>query len=228
MDRTVADVIVVLTRPSITQSKQLYICISEINKMLSLLNPIDNLMNVLRDHKTSLTQEEALKQLENPESGVIITRKYRLVPPSEPRANLFPAMTHTYLGDVLDHCIMITENLQQLKRSSDNLIDLIFNTISATQNESMKQLTMVTIIFLPLTFITGFFGMNFDEAKFKEIHNGPWYFWACAAPTTFFVILILMRDMIYGYVVRVFQRRHIVSIRRKKKKRRQSMTRSTR
>lgn len=41
--------------------------------MLSLLNPIDNLMNVLRDHKTNLSQDDAVKQLENPESGVIIT-----------------------------------------------------------------------------------------------------------------------------------------------------------
>jgi Mg2+ and Co2+ transporter CorA len=148
----------VLTSPSINQSKRLYICISEINKMLSSLNPIDNLMNVLRDHKTDLSQEEALKTLDNPESGVIIT-----------------PMTHTYLGDVLDHCITITENLQQLKRASDNLIDLIFNTISSGQNESMKQLTIVTIIFLPLTFITGFFGMNFPEAKFPEVNNGIWY-----------------------------------------------------
>lgn len=148
----------VLTSPSINQSRSLYICISEINKMMSLLNPIDNLMNVLRDHKTNLSQAEALKELQNPESGVIIT-----------------PMTHTYLGDVLDHCIMITENLHQLKRSSDNLINLIFNTISANQNESMKQLTIVTIIFLPLTFITGFFGMNFVEELFPEIHNGIWY-----------------------------------------------------
>lgn len=66
----------VLTSPSITQSKQLYLCVSELNKMLSLLNPIDNLMNVLRDHKTALSQEEALKQLENPDSGVIITPMY--------------------------------------------------------------------------------------------------------------------------------------------------------
>lgn len=148
----------VLTSPSIRQSKSLYICISEINKMLSFLNPIDNLVNVLRDHKTYLTHEQALEELENPSSGVIIT-----------------PMTHTYLGDVLDHCIIITEALQQLKQSSDNLINLIFNTISANQNESMKQLTIVTIIFLPLTFITGFFGQNFAEDGFPEIQNGIWY-----------------------------------------------------
>ena len=121
----------VLTAPNTHQSRSLYICISEINKLLSFLNPIDNLVNSLRDHRTGLDQEQAMLQLENPASGVIVT-----------------PMTHTYLGDVLDHCIIITENLQQLKRSCDNLIDLIFNTISAGQNESMKQLTAVTIIFL--------------------------------------------------------------------------------
>lgn len=148
----------VITSPSIKQSKRLYICISEINKMLRFLLPIDNLVNVLRDHRTTLTQTQAERELQNPASGVIVT-----------------PMTHTYLGDVLDHCIITTESLQQLKQSSENLINLIFNTITANQNQSMTQLTTVTIIFLPLTFITGFFGQNFDEEKFPEIHNGIWY-----------------------------------------------------
>lgn len=148
----------VLTSPSMKQSRALYICISEINKMLRFLNPIDNLVNVLRDHRSTLTQEQATRDLEDPSTGVLVT-----------------PMTHTYLGDVLDHCIIITEALQQLKQSSENLINLIFNTISANQNESMKQLTIVTIIFLPLTFITGFFGQNFAEETFPEIHHGIWY-----------------------------------------------------
>ncbi|KAH7308113.1 hypothetical protein B0I35DRAFT_483394 [Stachybotrys elegans] len=191
----------VLTAPSISQSRGLYICTSEINKLLSFLNPIDNVVNVLRDHVTNLTQDEAMRELNNPRSGVIVT-----------------PMTHTYLGDVLDHCIIITENLQQLKQSSDNLIDLIFNTISATQNESLKQLTVVTIIFLPMTFITGFFGQNFDPEGFPEIHNGIWYFWACAVPTAFATIVIVMRDVIYTWFVRLFQRRHIIDVRKRRKR----------
>ncbi|KAM6477680.1 hypothetical protein HDV62DRAFT_202482 [Trichoderma sp. SZMC 28011] len=195
----------VLTSPSIKQCKDLYICISEINKMLRFLNPIDNLVNVLRDHRTSLTHEQAVLELENPASGVIVT-----------------PMTHTYLGDVLDHCIIITEALEQCKQSSENLINLIFNTISANQNESMKQLTTVTIIFLPLTFITGFFGQNFPSDGFPEINNGIWYFWACAVPTAFATVLILMREMIYAWFVRVIQRKRVLSNRKRNKAKRKT------
>ena len=143
----------VLTRPTISHTKQLYIITTEINKMLSFINPITNLINALRDHKTDMTQEAAMKVLQNPLQGVIIT-----------------PMTFTYLGDVLDHCILITESLTQIRGSADGMIDLIFNTVSASQNESMKQLAAVSIIFLPLTFLSGYFGQNFEP--FDELRRG--------------------------------------------------------
>lgn len=148
----------VLTSPSITQCRQLYVCTSEINKMLRFLNPIETLVKGLRDHRAKRTESEPAGSQSSGAGDVTIS-----------------PITHTYLGDVLDHCIVITEQLQQLKQSSDNLISLIFNTISAAQNRSMTQLTMVTIIFMPLTFMTGFFGMNFEEASFPDIHQPIWY-----------------------------------------------------
>lgn len=136
----------VLLHPSITQTRNLYIIQSEVNKMTSLITPITSLISALRDHKTVLSQDSAMQQLQNPLQGVVIT-----------------PMTYTYLGDVYDHCILISENLSNIRKAADGLIDLIFNTISAYQNESMKQLTVVTIIFLPLTFLTGYFGQNFTQ-----------------------------------------------------------------
>ncbi|KAJ4415408.1 hypothetical protein N0V82_007347 [Gnomoniopsis sp. IMI 355080] len=194
----------VLTRPNVTHTKKLYIIINEINKILTFINPIINLINALRDHKTEMSQESAALHLQDPSRGVIIT-----------------PMTHTYLGDVLDHCVLITESLSGIKSQADGLIDLIFNTISAYQNESMKQLTLATIFFLPLTFLTGYFGQNFEP--FTDLERGVSFFWIIAAPMSFVVILVLMREMIIEWVKSRFQRRGILrarKIRQKQKKKR--------
>lgn len=143
----------VLTRPDVTHTKKLYIIICEINKILAIINPVVNLINALRDHKTEMSQESATLHLQDPQKGVIIT-----------------PMTHTYLGDVLDHCVLITESLNSIKSQADGLISLIFNTISAYQNESMKQLTLATLFFLPLTFLSGYFGQNFQP--FPDLDRG--------------------------------------------------------
>ena len=104
-----------------------------------------------------------------------------------------------YLGDAEDHALLIQDSYDQMRRSADNLVDLIFNTVSATQNESMKQLTLVTCFFLPLSFLTGYFGMNFATFTAVQDHSDG-YFWYIAAPVSVFVLLVLLRDSILRYI----------------------------
>ncbi|KAI0844857.1 hypothetical protein F5Y00DRAFT_266178 [Daldinia vernicosa] len=182
--------------PKITDCKFLYIVISEVSKLYNLINPIQTLIGALRDHKTKLSDTATARELQNPNEGVIIS-----------------PMTCTYLGDVYDHCYLITEGLNQIKELANHMINLTFNTVSTNQNESMKQLTMVTIIFLPLTFLTGYFGQNFEH--FAPITGDVSYFWWIAIPVMVATILILMRHTIFAWVVRIRQRNDVRSIRRK-------------
>ncbi|KAH7471922.1 hypothetical protein FOMA001_g13249 [Fusarium oxysporum f. sp. matthiolae] len=148
----------VLTRPSLQQSKDLYIIASEISKMRSFIQPTINIINAMRDHKSLAPsiEQTAAEDLRDPTKGVIVT-----------------PLTYIYLGDVLDHCVLINDSLWQISKAADGMVDLIFNTITAYQNEALKQLTMMTIIFLPMTFLTGYFGQNFDP--FPELANGITY-----------------------------------------------------
>ncbi|WRT63134.1 uncharacterized protein IL334_000037 [Kwoniella shivajii] len=100
----------------------------------------------------------------------------------------FSPMTKVYMGDVIDHLEITVGSLEQFVNTCDHLTDYVFNVLSFQTNESMERLSIVTVVFLPLTFIASYFGMNFDD--FPELHQSVSYFWKVAIPctTAFFVI----------------------------------------
>lgn len=69
--------------------------------------------------------------------------------------------TRDYFRDVVDHLTRLNELLDGMRDLISGALDVYLSTVSNRLNEVMKQLTLVTVIFLPLTFITGFFGQNF-------------------------------------------------------------------
>lgn len=69
--------------------------------------------------------------------------------------------TRDYFRDVVDHLTRLNELLDGMRDLISGALDVYLSTVSNRLNQVMKQLTLVSVIFLPLTFITGFFGQNF-------------------------------------------------------------------
>jgi magnesium transporter len=66
-----------------------------------------------------------------------------------------------YLRDAYDHCIQIMDLVESYKEITSSIIDLYLSMVSNRMNEIMKVLTIISVIFIPLTFIAGIYGMNF-------------------------------------------------------------------
>ncbi|KFY59146.1 hypothetical protein V496_05767 [Pseudogymnoascus sp. VKM F-4515 (FW-2607)] len=185
----------VLTEPNIKHTRELYLLTSETATMRNFISPIATLIRALRDRTAAPNSPASTNNntLTRHESGPSVSHTSTV--------DVSP-LAHTYLGDVEDHCLSILSELDQIATSASGLISLIFNTISAYQNESMRQLTVVTVILLPLTVITGFYGMNFEH--FAALDNDTNYFWSIAAPVAVGMGLLMMREMIVRWFKKVF------------------------
>ncbi|MHA7058760.1 magnesium/cobalt transporter CorA [Aquimarina sp. M1] len=78
--------------------------------------------------------------------------------------------TQFYLRDLYDHIIQVSESIDIYREMIWGLMDMYMTTISNKMNEVMKVLTIIASIFIPLTFLAGMYGMNFEyipELKFK-------------------------------------------------------------
>ena len=95
--------------------------------------------------------------------------------------NMISENTRLYLRDTYDHCARIIDLLEMYREMASSLLDTYLSSVSQRMNDVMKVLTVFATIFLPLTFITGLYGMNFNTASpwnMPELHWRYGYFYA--------------------------------------------------
>ncbi len=99
-----------------------------------------------------------------------------------------------YFGDVYDHVVHLIDSLDTYKDLTSALMDIYINTLNTRMNEVMKVLTIISTIFIPLTFIVGVYGMNFNTEK--SPWNMPELNSAYGYPVVMGIMLIIVIGMI--------------------------------
>ena len=99
-------------------------------------------------------------------------------------SELMSDMTRTYLRDVYDHAVQIIEIVETYRDLASGLADMHMTVVSNRINEVMKVLTIFASIFIPVTFIAGVYGMNFDNIPELHYKNGYFVFWGIIITVT--------------------------------------------
>ena len=97
--------------------------------------------------------------------------------------------TAVFIRDVYDHTIQVIEMIETFRDVTSGLLDLYMSSISNRMNEIMKVLTIIATIFIPITFIAGIYGMNFEFMPELKWHLGYLFAWGIIIVITLLMIL---------------------------------------
>ena len=104
---------------------------------------------------------------------------------SGPQLSSFEDPTLVFLRDCLDHAIRTVERIDHCRELLKGLLELHLSTLSHQTNQAMQTLTVIATIFIPLSFVAGLYGMNFDT---RSPWNMPELAWAYGYPAVLAVM----------------------------------------
>ncbi|MDX1586164.1 MAG: magnesium/cobalt transporter CorA [Balneolaceae bacterium] len=102
-----------------------------------------------------------------------------------------------YLRDVYDHMVQIIDNIDNYRDMILGMHDMYMSQVSNKMNEVMKVLTIIATIFIPITFIAGVYGMNFDPGA--SPYNMPELSWYWGYPAAWASMIIVAAIMVYYF-----------------------------
>ncbi len=102
-----------------------------------------------------------------------------------------------YMRDCYDHTVQVMDMVETYRELTSGLMDVYLSSVSNKMNEIMKLLTVISSIFIPLTFIAGVYGMNFNTARSPL--NMPELDWYWGYPLCWLLMLGVSGSLIYFF-----------------------------
>jgi len=147
-----------------------------VDNYFSVLERIGGKIEEIEEELVSNPKPQTLQAIHNLKRDTIFLRKsvwpLREVASSLGRGDspLIKKGTGIFLRDIYDHTIQVIDNIEAFRDTLSSMLDIYLSSVSNRMNEIMKVLTIFAAIFIPLTFIAGIYGMNFEfmpELKWK-------------------------------------------------------------
>jgi magnesium transporter len=112
-------------------------------------------------------------------------------------SELITADTKIYLRDCYDHVVQAMDMIETYRELASGMLDVYLSSVSNRMNEVMKVLTIIATIFIPLTFIAGIYGMNFDPDRSPL--NMPELRWYYGYPFSLALMAVVALALVYYF-----------------------------
>ncbi len=154
-----------------------------VDNYMPLLDSMDEEIDQLEDKVLARPEPQILDRILNLKHAVMTLR--RILNPQREVINRlsrdeFPMIdrqSRIYFRDIYDHLVRIQDLTESMRDMLAGMMDIYLNSNSLRLNEVMKALTIVSTIFLPLSFLSGVFGMNFRYIPFADHPLGFYATW---------------------------------------------------
>ena len=148
-----------------------------------LMEKLDEKIESLQDDVMSNPTPALLREINDLKQMIITLRKTIwplrdvIVRMERRDSSLIADSTRVYLRDVYDHTIHIMDTIETFRDLVSGILDIYLSSSSNRLNEVIKFLTIISTIFIPLTFLAGVYGMNFRPFPELDWRDGYFYFW---------------------------------------------------
>lgn len=113
------------------------------------------------------------------------------------KSSLISPEVQVYLRDCYDHAVQVIDIISTYRELASSLMDVYLSSVSNKMNEVMKLLTVISTIFIPLTFIAGVYGMNFNpEASPWNMPELNWYW---GYPVCLLAMMAIALGLVYFF-----------------------------
>lgn len=196
--------------PEITHHKTAYLFYMVVDQLVDAMFPVldqlDDATDEVEDRIIQRPDTATLSELSDLKRAVVDLRKVlgaqrdvfqrlttsAISDPQSSVASEFPGEMSIYYRDVYDHLVRQYEIVDSLRDLLSTAMDVYLSTVSNRLNLRITRLTVFATLFLPLTFLTGFFGMNF---AFLVGHIMPaWTFWVFAVGI---MVVVTVGQLVY-------------------------------
>ncbi|HXV20801.1 MAG TPA: magnesium/cobalt transporter CorA [Desulfuromonadales bacterium] len=142
---------------------------SVVDSYFVVLEKLGDRIELLEEELIAAPSPAAVKQIHHLKREMILLRK-AVWPLREGigalqrvESPLMQETTGVFLRDVYDHTIQVIDTVETFRDLLAGMLDIYLSSVSNRMNEIMKVLTIIATIFIPLTFLAGVWGMNFDH-----------------------------------------------------------------